>query len=87
MRAINIEKVDYIGFRVGDLDRALGFYRVLGFKVATRSGRVASSTQQVTEIVLQHPRIGAEQFRCSPARGQPLCRTTSVHALQPAASD
>ncbi len=31
--AIAIEKVDHIGIRVRDLDRALGFYRVLGFEL------------------------------------------------------
>ncbi len=29
-RKIAIERVDHIGIRVRDLDRALGFYRVLG---------------------------------------------------------
>ena len=28
---IAIERVDHIGIRVRDLDRALNFYRVLGF--------------------------------------------------------
>src|SRR6266403_2803609 len=31
MSGINIEKVDHIGIRVRDLDRALAFYQVLGF--------------------------------------------------------
>ena len=31
--AITIEKVDHIGIRVRDLDRALAFYRVLGFEL------------------------------------------------------
>ena len=30
---ISIERVDHIGIRVRDLDRALGFYRVLGFEL------------------------------------------------------
>ena len=30
---IAIERVDHIGIRVGDLDRALTFYRVLGFEL------------------------------------------------------
>jgi lactoylglutathione lyase len=30
---ITIERVDHIGIRVRDLDRALGFYRVLGFEL------------------------------------------------------
>jgi lactoylglutathione lyase len=36
MSGINIEKVDYFGIRVRDLDRALAFYQVLGFKLAIR---------------------------------------------------
>ena len=28
---VDIERVDHIGIRVRDLDRALAFYRVLGF--------------------------------------------------------
>jgi len=31
--ALRIEGVDHIGIRVRDLDRALGFYRVLGFEL------------------------------------------------------
>ena len=31
--AIAIERVDHIGIRVRDLDRALAFYRVLGFEL------------------------------------------------------
>jgi lactoylglutathione lyase len=34
--AIAIERVDHIGIRVRDLDRALTFYEVLGFKLAQR---------------------------------------------------
>jgi len=30
---VDIERVDHIGIRVRDLDRALGFYRVLGFEL------------------------------------------------------
>jgi catechol 2,3-dioxygenase-like lactoylglutathione lyase family enzyme len=46
---IAIERVDHIGVRVRNLDRALGFYRVLGFAVcaaprATMSRSFATST-------------------------------------------
>ena len=34
---IAIERVDHIGVRVRNLDRALGFYRVLGFTVVRRA--------------------------------------------------
>jgi lactoylglutathione lyase len=34
---IDIERVDHIGIRVRDLDRALAFYRVLGFALMQRS--------------------------------------------------
>src|SRR5204863_5216983 len=34
---IAIERVDHIGVRVRNLDRALGFYRVLGFAVVRRA--------------------------------------------------
>lgn len=34
---VAIERVDHIGIRVRDLDRALGFYRVLGFELAQRA--------------------------------------------------
>ncbi len=36
MRGITIEKVDHIGIRVRDLNRALAFYEVLGFRLAVR---------------------------------------------------
>jgi len=36
-QTIAIERVDHIGIRVRDLDRALGFYRVLGFDLARRA--------------------------------------------------
>jgi lactoylglutathione lyase len=35
--AISIERVDHIGIRVRDLDRALSFYRVLGFGLLQRA--------------------------------------------------
>jgi lactoylglutathione lyase len=35
--AIAIERVDHIGIRVRHLDRALAFYRVLGFELAHRA--------------------------------------------------
>jgi len=34
---IAIERVDHIGVRVRDLDRALAFYRVLGFELSHRA--------------------------------------------------
>src|SRR3954451_13141613 len=34
---IAIERIDHIGVRVRNLDRALGFYRVLGFAVVRRA--------------------------------------------------
>jgi lactoylglutathione lyase len=34
---IAIERVDHIGIRVRDLDRALAFYRLLGFALAQRA--------------------------------------------------
>src|ERR671929_1528124 len=34
---IDIERVDHIGIRVRDLDRALAFYRVLGFELSARA--------------------------------------------------
>jgi catechol 2,3-dioxygenase-like lactoylglutathione lyase family enzyme len=34
---IPIERVDHIGIRVRDLDRALNFYRVLGFDLLRRA--------------------------------------------------
>lgn len=36
-QTIAIEQVDHIGVRVRDLDRALGFYRVLGFDLMRRA--------------------------------------------------
>jgi lactoylglutathione lyase len=36
-QTIDIERVDHIGIRVRDLDRALTFYRVLGFALMQRS--------------------------------------------------
>jgi lactoylglutathione lyase len=36
MAVIKIERVDHIGIRVRDLDRALAFYRVLGFELRHR---------------------------------------------------
>ena len=34
---VEIERVDHIGIRVRDLDRALAFYRILGFTLARRA--------------------------------------------------
>lgn len=34
---IAVERVDHIGIRVRDLDRALNFYRVLGFELLHRA--------------------------------------------------
>ena len=36
-QTIDIERVDHIGVRVRDLDRALAFYRVLGFELLRRA--------------------------------------------------
>jgi lactoylglutathione lyase len=36
-QTITIERVDHIGIRVRDLDRALDFYRVLGFSLLHRA--------------------------------------------------
>ena len=36
MNAINIERVDHIGIRVRDLDRAMRFYEALGFRLLKR---------------------------------------------------
>ena len=36
-QTIAVERVDHIGIRVRDLDRALTFYRVFGFSLAHRS--------------------------------------------------
>src|SRR6516162_6497997 len=36
-QTISIERVDHIGIRVRDLDRALAFYRALGFQLAHRA--------------------------------------------------
>ena len=36
-QTIDIQRVDHIGIRVRDLDRALAFYRVLGFELVRRS--------------------------------------------------
>jgi len=36
-QTITIERVDHIGIRVRDLDRALNFYRVLGFELFHRA--------------------------------------------------
>lgn len=36
-QTISIERVDHIGIRVRDLDRALRFYRVLGFNMLHRA--------------------------------------------------
>ena len=37
MDEVSIERVDHIGIRVRDLDRALAFYRVLGFALSHRA--------------------------------------------------
>ena len=36
-QTIAVERVDHIGIRVRDLDRALQFYRVLGFNLLHRA--------------------------------------------------
>jgi lactoylglutathione lyase len=40
-QTIAIERVDHIGIRVRDIDRALNFYRVLGFDLLHRSANDA----------------------------------------------
>ena len=42
-QTIAIERVDHIGIRVRDLDRALAFYSVLGFTLAAKSLRTIGS--------------------------------------------
>jgi lactoylglutathione lyase len=37
MNEVSIERVDHIGIRVRELDRALAFYRVLGFALSHRA--------------------------------------------------
>lgn len=39
--AIEVSRVDHLGIRVKDLDRALAFYQVLGFALAHRAGNDA----------------------------------------------
>jgi len=36
-QTIAVERVDHIGIRVGDLDRALQFYQLLGFDLSHRA--------------------------------------------------
>ena len=46
---ITIERVDHIGIRVRDLDRALAFYRVLGFTLVHRAvGDDVAATSQAS---------------------------------------
>lgn len=40
-RTIDIERVDHIGVRVRDLERALGFYAILGFSLHAKAGNDA----------------------------------------------
>ena len=35
---MNIETIDHIGIRVADLDRAMAFYELFGFKVIHKAG-------------------------------------------------
>ncbi|MCH7914750.1 MAG: VOC family protein [Deltaproteobacteria bacterium] len=52
---IDIEKVDHIGIRVADVDRALNFYKILGFKLhdkATNDDVVIIRTKLDVEINL-----------------------------------
>jgi catechol 2,3-dioxygenase-like lactoylglutathione lyase family enzyme len=52
---IAIERVDHIGIRVRNLDRALGFYRVLGFTLAHRATGTtsrSSATSTASSLIL-----------------------------------
>ena len=52
---IDIERVDHIGIRVADVDRALNFYKILGFKLhdkATNDDVVIIRTKLDVEINL-----------------------------------
>jgi lactoylglutathione lyase len=40
-RTIDIERVDHIGVRVRELERALGFYAILGFSLHAKAGNDA----------------------------------------------
>src|SRR5580692_2954207 len=51
---IAIERVDHIGVRVRNLDRALGFFRVLGFTVVRRA------EGDDVAIIRNEPRSGAQ---------------------------
>ena len=56
-QTITIERVDHIGVRVHDLDRALAFYRVLGFDLLRRS--------QNDDVAIIRNAHGSSSISCS----------------------
>ena len=54
---IAIERVDHIGVGVRNLDRALGFYRVLGFAVVRRA--------EGDDVAIIRNEHGVESISCS----------------------
>jgi len=48
-QTITVERVDHIGIRVRELDRALDFYRALGFELLRGEPKVTTSRSSATK--------------------------------------
>lgn len=61
--AIDIERVDHIGVRVRDLERALQFYAILGFRLHAKAGNdavaVVKNAQDVELNLVYNANAGA----------------------------
>ena len=72
---IAIERVDHIGIRVRDLDRALNFYRVLGFDLLRRAegderGNVLGHRFVEMELAILSEHRNSQTGQLFPATGQ-----------------
>lgn len=65
-KIIDIERVDHIGVRVRDLERALGFYAILGFSLHAKAGNDAVAivrNDRDVELNLVYNASAGEQAR------------------------
>lgn len=47
---LEVQKVDHVGIRVGDKDRSIGFYKVLGFALLADAG-----FEKGHPVIMRHP--------------------------------
>ena len=76
---IAVERVDHIGIRVRDLDRALEFYRVLGFRLAQRA---TGDDVALTMAIVRAPVARADSVAATRSGLRPDCEITINRAFR-----